>query len=110
MSHIIGKNCISICDTGCVDVCPVDCIHGPIEKKNSGREIQDLKKNNEFHSINNPQLYINPIECINCGACIVECPVDAIYHSEFDAIENGDGTSVINNYKFFDLDYKKYKC
>ena len=30
MSFIIGKKCISTCDTGCVEVCPVDCIHGPI--------------------------------------------------------------------------------
>ena len=30
MSFIIGKKCEGVCDTACVDVCPVDCIHGPI--------------------------------------------------------------------------------
>ena len=31
MSYIIGSKCVGVCDTVCVDVCPVDCIHGPID-------------------------------------------------------------------------------
>ena len=51
-------------------------------------------------------LYINPDECIDCGACLPECPVNAIYDSEEDAIEK-DGTDayVKRNYKFFGLEY-----
>jgi NAD-dependent dihydropyrimidine dehydrogenase PreA subunit len=45
-------------DTACVDVCPVDCIH-----------------TTEGHK----QLYINPAECIDCGACEPACPVSAIF-------------------------------
>ena len=27
-------------------------------------------------------LYINPDDCIDCEACVMECPVDAIYHED----------------------------
>ena len=78
MSYIIGKPCEATCDTACVAVCPVDCIHGPI----------------------------NP-ECIDCGACLPECPVEAIYEDEAVAIEK-DGTDeyVKRNYKFFGLEFE----
>ena len=51
-------------------------------------------------------LYINPDECIDCGACLPECPVEAIYDSEEVAIET-DGTDeyVKRNYKFYGLEY-----
>lgn len=42
-------------DGSCVDCCPVDCIYEGLRKR-----------------------YINPDECIDCGACLPECPVDAI--------------------------------
>ena len=29
MTYIIAEPCVSTCDTACVEVCPVDCIHGP---------------------------------------------------------------------------------
>jgi len=54
-------------DTGCVDVCPCDCIHPG-------------KGEAEFSTV--PQLYINPDECIDCGACIPVCPVSAIFPVE----------------------------
>ena len=44
-------------------------------------------------------------ECINCGACEPECPVNAIYEDEDLAIKAGDEISVHKNYKFFDLTY-----
>ena len=56
--------------------------------------------------IHEKMLYINPAECIDCGACVPECPVDAIYSSEEEAIEAGEKEAVINNYKFFGLDYE----
>lgn len=56
MTYVIGKECIDVQDQSCVDVCPVDCIYeGP-------------RKN-----------YINPTECIDCGACELACPEVAIF-------------------------------
>ena len=59
MSFIIGKACIGVKDSACIAACPVDCIH-------TGEE----------------QMYIDPEECINCGACVPECPVKAIFEDE----------------------------
>ena len=56
MTYIIGEPCIDIKDRSCVDVCPVDCIH----------EADRM-------------LVIDPEECIDCGACEPECPVEAIF-------------------------------
>ena len=58
MTYVIAEPCVNVKDKACVEVCPVDCIHG---------EDDD------------PQLYINPQECIDCGACEPECPVEAIF-------------------------------
>ena len=80
MSFIIGKSCVDCVDTSCVTVCPVDCINGPI--------------------------YIDPSMCINCGACVPECPVDAIYRDEDEAISNNDLDSVHKNYQFYGLKYE----
>ena len=100
MSFIIGKKCISTCDTACVDVCPVDCIHGPIDVDGAGAEVKTLD------SVEGLQLYINPDECIDCGACIDECPVEAIYEDEDICIdEEGNDESVVKNYKFFDQEW-----
>ena len=56
--YVIAQPCINVKDKACVDVCPVDCIHGDPDS---------------------PQLYIDPSVCISCGACEPECPVEAIY-------------------------------
>lgn len=98
MSYIIGKPCDGVCDTACVHVCPVDCIHGPIDIEGRGAEVEGMSEEDK----KGKQLYINPAECIDCGACIPECPVEAIYPNEEDAIEN-DGTDeyVKKNYEFF---------
>ena len=56
MTYIISEPCIDIKDRSCVDVCPVDCIH------EAGRI-----------------LVIDPEECIDCDACVPECPVEAIF-------------------------------
>ena len=79
MSFIIGNKCVGVCDTVCVDVCPVDCIHGPIDIIGAGAEVEELREKGE---IDDKQLYINPDECIDCGACLPECPVEAIYDDE----------------------------
>jgi len=103
MSYIIGKPCVSVCDTACVSVCPVDCINGPIDVEGIGEEVQGMTK----EELEGKMLYINPDECIDCGACLPECPVEAIYDSEEEAIEK-DGTDeyVKRNYKFYGLEFK----
>jgi len=100
MSYIIGKPCEATCDTACVEVCPVDCIHGPIDIDGMGKEVASMEIGPK------DMLYINPEECIDCGACLPECPVEAIYEDEQEAIEK-DGTDeyVKRNYKFFGLEY-----
>ena len=55
MTYIVNDKCIKCKHTDCVDVCPVDCFY---EGEN--------------------MLVINPDECIDCGVCEPECPVDAI--------------------------------
>jgi len=103
MSYIIGSPCVSVCDTACVHVCPVDCIHGPIDINGMGREVDTMSK----EELQNKQLYINPDECIDCGACEPECPVDAIHRDEETAIQlEGNDSSVKKNYEFFGLTYE----
>lgn len=98
MSYIIGKACDGVCDTACVNVCPVDCIHGPIDINGRGMEVDKMSK----EELIGKQLYINPAICIDCGACVPECPVDAIYRSEQKTIEvEGNDESVKKNYEFF---------
>ncbi|RLT35174.1 MAG: ferredoxin family protein [Chloroflexi bacterium] len=59
MAFVITQTCIDTRDQACVEVCPVDCIH--------------------FEEGADRMLYINPLECIDCGACQPACPVTAIF-------------------------------
>tara|TARA_Y100000590_G_C15551938_1_gene951263 strand:- start:461 stop:793 length:333 start_codon:yes stop_codon:yes gene_type:complete len=61
MTYIVDEKCIKCKLMDCVEVCPVDCFY---EGKN--------------------MLVIHPDECIDCGVCEPECPVDAI-HSDTDS-------------------------
>ena len=61
MAHVIAEPCVGTKDTACVAVCPVDCIHEADEDR---------------------MVYIDPEECIDCGACVDPCPVDAIFAEE----------------------------
>ncbi len=103
MSFIIGNKCISCVDGSCLKVCPVDCIHGPINPMGEGSELEGMSEEDRVGK----QLYINPNDCINCGACVPECPVDAIYSDEREAISMGDEKSVHLNYEFFGLTFGK---
>lgn len=105
MSYIIGNKCVSVCDAVCTKVCPVDCIHGPIQNTNNGNEVKDMS----LEELQGLQLYINPDECIDCGACLPECPVSAIYPSEEWAEKENDLESVYKNYEFFGLTFKGRK-
>ena len=70
MAYVIAEPCIGVKDTACVDACPVDCIH---PKKDTVYE--DARPG--FNDVE--QLYIDPVECIDCGACVPVCPVTAIF-------------------------------
>ncbi|MEA2574974.1 MAG: hypothetical protein QOH93_2272 [Chloroflexia bacterium] len=67
MTYVITEACINVKDAACVDVCPMECIHPRKDKPGYA---------------GSPQLFINPEECIDCGACEPECPVNAIYHED----------------------------
>ena len=56
MTYVITEACIGTKNTACIAACPVDCIY------DAGDHFM-----------------INPEECIDCGLCDPECPVDAIY-------------------------------
>ena len=59
MAYVVTESCIKCKYTDCVEVCPVDCFYeGP-----------------EF-------LVIHPDECIDCGLCEPECPIEAIYSDD----------------------------
>jgi NAD-dependent dihydropyrimidine dehydrogenase PreA subunit len=64
MTYVIGQACVDVMDKSCVQECPVDCIYGGARS-----------------------LYINPEECVDCGACKSICRMDAIYY-ETDLPEN----------------------
>jgi len=101
MSYIIGKSCVDCMDTACANVCPVDCIHGPIDVQGAGAEIARDGRD----AFPGGQMYINPDVCINCGACEPECPVTAIYEDETIATKAGDVESIHKNYEFYGLKY-----
>ena len=103
MSFIIGKSCVGCVDTACVNVCPVDCINGPIYIDKMGAEVKSMTS----AELIDKQLYIDPSMCIDCGACVPECPVDAIFSNEKEAIISGDEKSVHLNYEFFGLTFVK---
>ncbi|MET9108526.1 ferredoxin [Streptomyces zhihengii] len=67
MSYVIALPCVDVMDRSCIDECPVDCIY-------EGRRA----------------LYIQPDECVDCGACEPVCPVEAIYFEDDVPAEWGD--------------------
>jgi NAD-dependent dihydropyrimidine dehydrogenase PreA subunit len=62
MAYVITLQCTK--DEKCVEVCPVDCIHP--RKDEAGFETA-------------PQLYVDPINCIDCGACVPVCEASAVF-------------------------------
>lgn len=59
MAYVIALPCVDVKDRACVEECPVDCIY------EGGRS-----------------LYIQPDECVDCGACEPVCPVEAIFYED----------------------------
>jgi NAD-dependent dihydropyrimidine dehydrogenase PreA subunit len=56
MTYVIGSACVDVMDKSCVQECPADCIY-------EGARA----------------MYINPDECVDCGACKPVCRMEAIY-------------------------------
>ena len=100
MAYIITEPCVGVCDSSCVEVCPVDCIHGPYETDDAGAGVTQLKEDGK--SLEGLQLYIDPEECIDCGACEPECPVEAIFEESVVPDEWQEYTA--KNYAFFGQD------
>jgi len=92
MAYVINQRCAGTCDTACVDVCPCDCIVGPVPLS-AIRAIAAAERPAELVGV---QLFIDPDECIDCGACLPECPVDAIAHES-----DGKPADVERNARFF---------
>ena len=83
----------------------MECIHGPIDIEGSWAEVDKLRQEGKLQGL---QLYIDPITCIDCGACIPECPPDAIFETEQDCIDaEGDDDSVKKNYEFFNQEWEQ---
>ncbi len=59
MTYVIAEPCVDVMDRACVEECPVDCIY-----------------------VGGRSLYINPEECVDCGACEPVCPVEAIFYED----------------------------
>ena len=59
MTYVIALPCVDVKDRACVDECPVDCIYEGVRS-----------------------LYIQPDECIDCGACEPVCPTTAIFYED----------------------------
>ena len=77
MTHVITSLCLR--DTGCADVCPVECIQ-------TGDQISQW-----------PTYYIDPRTCIDCGACVPECPFHAIFpEDEVPSAYKAQGGEFIN--------------
>ncbi len=62
MAYVITDNCIK--DELCAQACPVDCIHPRSEEGDFAAATQ---------------MYVNPADCIDCGACVPACTSDAIF-------------------------------
>jgi ferredoxin len=95
MAFVITQKCAGTCDAACVEVCPVDCIHGPVEID----LLRSLSPEARAKAVFRVQLYIDPLECIDCGACAPECPVDAIYGD--DAVPPEHHGDIAANAQFF---------
>ncbi|MEM7801239.1 MAG: ferredoxin family protein [Chloroflexota bacterium] len=84
MPHIVTRLCLR--DTACLEVCPVECmVLG--------------KPEDEW-----PWLYIDPDTCIDCGACVPECPYEAIFPEEevpfdFEVQDTHDGGTWVAHLK-----------
>lgn len=59
MAYVVTEPCVDVLDKACIDECPVDCIY-------EGASM----------------MYVNPNECVDCGACEPACPMEAIFYED----------------------------
>lgn len=59
MAYVVAEPCIDVKDLACLEDCPVDAIYEGLRGT-----------------------YINPVECIDCGACEAACPVEAVFFED----------------------------
>ena len=78
MTYVIALPCVDLKDRACIEECPVDCIY-------EGDRM----------------LYIQPDECVDCGACEPVCPVEAIYYED-DVPEEWKAYTAVN-VEFFNV-------
>jgi len=78
MTHVVTKPCFGCKYTDCVVVCPVECFH-------EGEQM----------------LYIDPEECIDCGACVPVCPTESIF--ELDEVPEDKQEFIAKNAAYFGL-------
>jgi NAD-dependent dihydropyrimidine dehydrogenase PreA subunit len=92
MAHIVCSPCVGTHDTSCMKPCPVNCFYD-VELAELGLSATaarpDLTK----------MLIINPDECIDCGLCVPECPVAAIFPQ--DDVPPGDAKFIEINKNWF---------
>ena len=77
MTFVVTQACVDVKDKSCIQVCPADCLY-------EGDRM----------------MYINPEQCINCGACEPVCPMQAIRFDE--ELEGEDEKFLAINAEFFE--------
>jgi NAD-dependent dihydropyrimidine dehydrogenase PreA subunit len=65
MAYVITDTCTK--DGLCIEACPVDCIHPRLDEPAFEATLQ---------------LYVDPVECIDCGACVPVCTANATFSLE----------------------------
>jgi ferredoxin len=82
MAYVITENCTK--DALCIDACPVDCIH-PTKDEPAYEQVE--------------MLYVDPVECIDCGACVPVCEASAVF--ALDEVPPEYATAVQKNAAYF---------
>lgn len=88
MAYVITQRCVGVCDTRCVEACPMDCIAGP-------EPLDSLRGGKRPGS----QLFVDPDGCIDCNACLPVCPAEAIFPD--DALPAQFAEDLARNAAFF---------
>ncbi len=77
MTYVVTEPCVGTKDRSCVEVCPVDCFYNHPAGDLNQKVGKEAPKAGDIG-----MLVIHPDECIHCGACEPECPVEAIFEDD----------------------------